>query len=94
MKKRELDFHRKFNQIFEGEGNALDKVSAAFHFVLDRQMIESAREMEVLRAIGNQEGLIKEQIKHSTIQHVRDSFNECYFRAVGKSWTQQEAQDA
>lgn len=93
MKKREMEFHRKFNQIFEGEAAALEKVAAAFHFIIDRHLVESTREMEVLRALGDKEGLIKEQIKHSTFQHALSSFDECYFRAVGESWLAKEKKD-
>lgn len=93
MKKREMEFHRKFNQIFESETDALEKVAAGFHFIIDRHLVESSREMEVLRALGDREGLIKEQIKHSTLQHALSSFDECYFRAVGESWSSKEAQD-
>ena len=86
MKKREMEFHQKFNQIFEGEAAALEKVAAGFHFIINRHLVESTREMEVLRALGDKDGLIKEQIKHSTLQHALSSFDECYFRAVGESW--------
>ena len=41
-------------------------------------MAESGREMEILRAMGDKGGLVKEQIKHSTIQHVMEVFGECY----------------
>ena len=94
MKKREIEFHRKFNRIFEGEATALEQVAAGFHLILDRHLVESVREMEVLRALGDQEGLIKEQIKHSTLQHALKIFGECYFRAVGESWVSREVKDA
>lgn len=93
MKKREIEFHQKFNQIFESEGSALEKLAAGFHFILDRHLVESNREMEVLRAMGDKDGLIKEQIKHSTMAHALRSFDECYYRAVGESWHLKEVQD-
>ena len=86
MKRREIDFHREFNQIFENENTPINQLATGFHYILDCQLLDSKREMEVLRAIGDREGLIKEQIKHSTIEHVIARFGECYFRATGESW--------
>ncbi len=86
MKRQEIDFYREFNQIFEHDDAPIDQLARGFHYILGRQMVDSEREMELLRALGDKEGLIREQIKHSTIEHVIARFGECYYRATGESW--------
>lgn len=90
MKKREQQFHQKMQDIFSGSAPEIDRLAAGFDFILARELTESKREMELLRALGDQDSLVKEQIKHSTIQHAASIFAECYFRATGEQWAPQE----
>jgi hypothetical protein len=84
MKKRLV---KDFNAIFEQELPELEKVRQGFEWVTGWYLEESQREQEVLQALGDREGLVKEQIKASTIQHARSIFGDCYLRATGrKAW--------
>jgi hypothetical protein len=86
MKRREIGFHQHFEEIFESEKLTVEKLAEGFGFVVSRILAESYREIEILRAMGDKGGLVKEQIKHSTVQHVMEAFGECYFRATGERW--------
>ncbi len=93
MKKREIAFHRKFEQIFSGEAPQIEKLARGFQFVVDRQLTESEHQMELYRAMGDRGELVKEQIKHSTIQHVAEIFSDCYYRATGTQWLPEEGKN-
>lgn len=86
MKRNEINFLAQFDQIFNNEEAPIDQLAKGFHFLLDIQLLDSKSEMDLLKAMGDRENLIKEQIKHSTIEHVIARFDECYFRATGKAW--------
>lgn len=90
MKKRDRNFHQKMNEIFSGSTPEIDQLAAGFHYILNRELAASKREMELFRALGDKDSLVKEQIKHSTIQHAASIFVDCYFRATGEQWTQEE----
>jgi len=86
MKKRENKFHQQYEAIFHSDKRKVDQLADGFDLVLSRVLIESEREMDLLRAMGDRGGLIKEQIKHSTILHALEVFGECYQRATSLSW--------
>lgn len=83
MKRREIAFHQQFDAIFQSDKEPVDQLAAGFGFVLSRVLSDSEKEMEILRAMGDKGGLVKEQIKHSTIEHVLEVFGDCYRRATG-----------
>ena len=93
---KNLERSKKIDQIFASQGEAIDRLSEGFHYILGQHMEESGREIELLKAIGDREQVVKEQIKHSLFQHVLSVFNDCYFRATGELWKpndESEAQD-
>jgi hypothetical protein len=74
-----------FERIFAQDLPDLEKMRQGFDWVISMYLAESQREQEVLRALGDRETLVKEQIKASTLRHARQIFNDCYFRATGRS---------
>jgi len=82
--KRRLEFQRKLDEIFSSQLPEIDRLAEGFHSILGLQLEDSAREIELLQAIGDQGQVVKEQIKHSMVQHVLKVFDDCYFRATGK----------
>ena len=90
MNKRDPQFHQKMNEIFSSKTPEIDQLAAGFHFILDRELSASKQEMELLRAMGDRVSLVKEQIKHNTIQHAASIFADCYFRATGEQWAPEE----
>lgn len=90
MNKAERQFQQKMQEIFSGPQSELDRLAAGFHLILSRAMEDSKREMELLRAMGDRQGLIKEQVKHNTVQHAVKIFDDCYFRTTGEHWNPSE----
>ncbi|MBN2043516.1 MAG: hypothetical protein JW757_00745 [Anaerolineales bacterium] len=84
MKRKDKLFQNKLEEIFSAEKPAAERLAEGYEYVLSRILAESEGEMEILRAMGNKAGLVKQQIKHSTIQHALEVFGECYFRATGE----------
>ena len=86
MKKREIKFHRDYEAVFQTGKAPVDLLADGFDLTLSRLLVESDREMDLLQAMDDRDGIVKEQIKRSTIQHALDVFGECYLRATGQSW--------
>ena len=65
----------------------IEKLTRAFRLVTDTILAQSEREIELLRALGDSQELIKEQIKQSTIQHAQSIYAQCHLLATGrKAW--------
>lgn len=93
MKKRNIAFHKKINSIFASPKPELEKLAEGFHLITRDQITHSLREQELLQALGDKQGLVKEQIKMSTIEHVVSIFDECYQRATGDTFEPKETFD-
>jgi hypothetical protein len=70
----------------EEEKSEIEKLSAAFHLIAEFNIGNSKNECELFRAAGDRESLIKEQIKHNTMNYMLNVYRECYFRATGSPW--------
>ena len=62
-----------------------EKLARTFEWITNRVVEDSQREVELLRALGDPQLLVKEQVKLSTIQHARSIFNQCYCMVTGKA---------
>jgi hypothetical protein len=70
------------NRIISSDLVELDKVMQAFE-VITGSIIEAAeREVELSRAMGDPESLVKEQIKMETVKHARAILNDCHMRVT------------
>lgn len=91
MKPKNIAFQKKIDAIYSSQKSNLDKVAAAFHAIVKEQVVTSQREQELLQAMGDQQSLIKEQIKMSTLEHATSIFDQCYQRATGNIFPAEEA---
>jgi hypothetical protein len=66
------------NQIIASDLPAVDKLVQAFARVTDLYLVDGQRELELLQALADREGLVKLQIKLSTIEHCRAILERCY----------------
>lgn len=64
--------------------NDLQKVTEAFDYVTRIIISQSEKDIELNRALGDQQAVIREQIKQSTLIHARSILNLCHMRATGK----------
>jgi hypothetical protein len=62
----------------------LDKVAAAFDFVINEHVEHIQHDIELARAMKDQEAVIREQIKHETIKYARKVFSDCCTIFVGR----------
>jgi hypothetical protein len=85
IRKFELEKNRAFKEILESGLSETDKLARAFAWLTEREIRRGEDEIELFRAMGDQEALVKEQIKVSTIKHSRELFAFCYQRMTGRS---------
>lgn len=75
--KREKQVIDKVNQIVASDLTDLDKVLDAFGIITSSQIEHAEREIELARAMGDKESLVRRQIKMETIKHARQILNDC-----------------
>jgi hypothetical protein len=68
----------EYNQIMAGDRPPIEKLRAGFEWITDLYLADGEREIELLRAMQDREALVKEQIKVSTVRHLRGIFEQCY----------------
>jgi hypothetical protein len=77
------------NEIFSSDRSEIEKLSSAFHLIAGFEIEQSKIECELLRATGDKEALIREQIKSSTIGHMLKVYADCYYRATGHQFQEE-----
>ena len=83
----ETDFTAVFREIKESDLSEAEKLAQAFGWVTDRIIEHAYHEIELAKAMSDQESVVKTQIKLSVTQHARDIFQECYrFMIGGSAW--------
>jgi hypothetical protein len=74
-----------FEAIFADEATSeLEKILAAFDYVTRLEILQSEKDIELNRALGDQQAVIRDQIKKSTLIHTRSILNVCHQRVTGK----------
>lgn len=80
-----------FYAIFKTDQPEIEKLTRSFDLIT-RQIIHfSQGQIELLRAMNDQEGLLKEQVKLSTTEHCRKVFAQCHLMATGRKAWHEEA---
>ena len=74
----------EFNAIIASDLAEIEKLAQTFDWVTGRIIEHAREEIELARAMQDQETVIKEQIKMSTLKHAREVFEFCYIRATGR----------
>jgi len=74
----------EYNTIFEMDLPDIEKLARAFEWVTGRYVGHAQQEIELIRALGDQESLVKEQIKLGVMKHARSIFYDCYRRVTGR----------
>lgn len=66
------------------EKTEFDQVIEGFDFITRTIIEQSDKDIELNRALGDNEAVIREQIKRSTLIHARSILNTCCQLATGK----------
>lgn len=73
------------NAIFAKEGQTeLQTILEAFDYITTLIIQQSEKDIELNRALGDKEAVVREQVKMSTIIHTRSVLNQCHQRVTGK----------
>jgi hypothetical protein len=75
--KREKNVMDEVNRIVASDLADLDKVLEAFGAITSSYIEGAEREIDLARAMGDQESLVRRQIKMETIKHARHILNDC-----------------
>ena len=75
----------EFEQILAEDLPETEKLARAYLSILHQQQAYAGHEIELLKAIGDEEKLVKEQIKQSVLKYSAEIFAYCYFRITGRS---------
>jgi hypothetical protein len=74
----------EFEEIIKSDLPDVDKLAQAFMLILKQQQAFSDNEIELQKAIGDNELLVKEQIKKGVLKYSGEIFAYCYFRTTGR----------
>ncbi len=79
-----IDLSPQIEAIMSADLPEIERLSKAYVFILSQHIEIAKREVELLKAVGDQEGIIKEQIKASTMAYTLDMFRQLHLRATGR----------
>ena len=80
----------EYEAIFDLEISEMEKLVRAFDHVTGKMVARGEQDIELLQAMHDEEGLIKERIKVGMVKHMRELFADCYRRATGaEAWDEQ-----
>jgi hypothetical protein len=86
-----IDTMRKLDAIVASDLPDLTKLAQAFDLITQRLVDQTHPEIELARAMNDQETVVKQQVKMETIKHAREIFVDCYLRVTGRRpWSEQE----
>ena len=76
-----------FRDIKESDLTEAEKLAKAFDWLTARVLTFSKQEIELARAMKDQEALVREQIKHEMLKSSRTMFQDCFRAVLGrKAW--------
>jgi hypothetical protein len=75
---------KDLEQIFGSDLPEIEKLARAFQRITDSVVESAENEIEVVRALGDRDSLVKEQIRSSTMRHAQMIFRDCYRQATGR----------
>lgn len=79
-----IDLTPQIEAIITADIPDIEKLSKAYVFIISQHIEISKRELEVLKALGDQEAIIKEQIKANTMAYTLGMFRQLHLRATGR----------
>lgn len=84
------DLPTVFREIRDSTIPEAEKLAKAFNWVTKKALIYAEKEIELARAMKDEEGLIREQIKFEMTKSARGMFQDCFRAVLGrKAWDEQ-----
>ena len=81
----------EIERIRESDLPDLDKIALCFESITSQIIAEGAREIELARALQDEEAVVRVQIKTSTLNHARDILQSCYRTMLRRSaWDEEK----
>lgn len=75
----------EFEAILASDLPDIEKLTQAYRFIIKEQIAIARREIELQKAIGDQEKMIKEKIKMGAIEYSASIFAFCYLKVTGRA---------
>lgn len=78
---------KEIDEILASDLTELQKLAGVFHWITNFYIQGSAQEIELLKALGDQEALVREQIKQSVFKHAQSIFQQSHLLVTKrKAW--------
>jgi hypothetical protein len=74
----------EFEQIMTSDLPEIDKLARAYLLILRQHQAFSQNEIELRKALQDDQALLKEQIKAGTLKYSSEIFAFCYYRVTGR----------
>ena len=74
----------EYKAIFDSTLPEADKIVHWFDHVISQMVSHAEKEIELLRALCDEESVVKEQIKMETLKFAHGVLGDCYQRATGR----------
>lgn len=76
---------KEIQEIAEKDLPDVEKLAQAFYLLTGRYVEHAQNEIELRRAMGDEESVIKERIKSGVMETARGIFQDCYRVIIGRS---------
>ena len=77
----------EFEAVIASDLPDAEKLARAYQLVITQHIEHTRREIELFKAMGDKEALIKEQIKVGVMEYTLGVFTDCYCRVTGRRST-------
>jgi hypothetical protein len=74
----------EYEQILGSKLPDVEKLARAFLSILNQSIVYAEHEIELRKALNDEQGLIKEQIKRDTLKYSEDILAFCFYRTTGR----------
>jgi hypothetical protein len=84
---KQEDWQQVAREIRESSLPEMDRLAYAFGWITDRIIEQGMRNIELARALRDDDSVIKYQIQTEVIRHARNIFQSCHLLVTGrKAW--------
>jgi hypothetical protein len=81
---KQADWQQVVRELRGSKRPEIEKLAYAFSWITDRIVEQGMKDIELARALRDEDSLIKNRIKIGAIRHARSIFQDCHMLATGK----------